>query len=164
MHAGTRFIVNAAGTFFFVGRIPGPGGTIGSAAVYGPALLILWAGVPAFWFTAGSAVVLVAAFALSVFVGRHAEEVFGEPDPNCVVLDEVAGVALTLLWFPFVEHHQWQGILAAFFLFRFFDVFKPLGIRRLEAVPRGYGIVLDDIGAALAAWVLIQVARFLVPM
>ena len=164
MHKLTRFAVTAAGTFGFMGKLPGPGGTIGSAATYGPALIALWAGVTPGWFTIGCAAVLAASFGLSVYVGRHAEAVFGEPDPNCVVIDEVAGAALSMLFFPFAAVHQWQGLLALFFLFRFFDIFKPLGIRRLEAVPWGLGIVLDDIGAGLAAWILIQAARFVVPV
>ena len=163
MHQKTRLAVTVAGTFLFAGKIPGPGGTIGSLATYGPALIVVYAGVPSAWFTAGCAVLLCAASVLSVYVGRHAEEVFGEPDPNCVVIDEVAGAALSLLFFPFIAAYRWQGMLALFFLFRFFDIFKPLGIRRLEAVPRGLGIVLDDLGAGLAAWVLIQAGRFLVP-
>ena len=103
---------------------------------------------------------MVLAFAASVYTGRNAVEVFGRPDPNCVVMDEVAGACLTLLFFPFSGKMLIPGIIGAFFVFRFFDIFKPLGIRKLEPIGKGFGIVLDDMGAGLGALILIQISRF----
>ena len=63
------------------------------------------------------------------------------------MLDEIVGVWITMLYFPIDFWH----LVAAFFLFRFFDIFKPLGIRRLEQLPGGWGVMLDDVAAGIAA-------------
>ena len=78
-----------------------------------------------------------------------------DPDPSKVVIDEVAGQLASCLIFVPVE---WWSMLAAFVLFRVFDVLKPLGIRRLEEIPNGWGIMLDDLAAGLLAAVVINVA------
>ena len=145
-----------------IGALPGPGGTIGSFILYVPALLLLYLGISSLYFSLIFAIIMIVSFILCVYVGRYTDTVFGEPDPNSVILDEVSGASLTLLFFPFVSVYRWQGILIAFLLFRFFDIFKPLGIRSLEKIPSGYGIVLDDIGAGLAAFILLQISRFLI--
>ncbi len=76
-----------------------------------------------------------------------------DPDPSNVVIDEVAGqLAACLILVPV----EWWSMLAAFVLFRVFDVLKPLGIRRLEAIPNGWGIMLDDLAAGLLAAVVIN--------
>lgn len=160
MNTFKRHLVILAGTFGYIGRIPGPGGTIGSFCVYLFAAGLVYAGLTAVEFGIVFTMLLILSTVLSVFVGRNASAVFGQPDPNCVVVDEVAGVSVTLLFFPYLTVYRWQGLMAAFFLFRFFDIFKPCGIRSLEAVPHGWGIVLDDIAAGAAGLVLIQVSRF----
>lgn len=73
-------------------------------------------------------------------------------DPSQTVLDEISGQWIALLWLPFGLPY-WA---AAFFLFRFFDIFKPLGIRRLEKIGGGWGVVLDDMLAGLYANVVVQ--------
>ncbi len=155
-------IVIMLGTFFYIGKIPGPGGTIGSFAVY----VLAWPVLKFCAYPAADIVfltVMILAFWASVYTGRNAVEVFGKPDPNCVVMDEVAGAALTLIAFPFSGKLLIPGIIGLFFVFRFFDIFKPLGIRRLEDVGKGYGIVLDDMGAGLGALAVVQLARFCLP-
>ena len=78
-----------------------------------------------------------------------------DPDPSKVVIDEVAGqLAACLILVPV----EWWSMLAAFLLFRIFDVWKPLGIRRLEAIPNGWGIMLDDVAAGLLAAAVINFA------
>ncbi len=74
-------------------------------------------------------------------------------DPSQTVLDEIAGMWIALLALPF----HWHYWLAAFFLFRFFDIFKPLGIRRLEKIGGGWGVALDDVLAGVYANVVVQV-------
>ncbi len=78
-----------------------------------------------------------------------------DPDPSKVVIDEVVGQLAALLILAPVE---WWSVLAAFVLFRIFDVLKPLGIRRLEAIGGGWGIMLDDLAAGLLAAAVINVA------
>lgn len=82
-----------------------------------------------------------------------------DPDPSKVVIDEVAGqLAACLILVPV----EWWSMLAAFVLFRVFDVLKPLGIRRLEAIPNGWGIMLDDIAAGLLAAIVLNAAILIV--
>jgi phosphatidylglycerophosphatase A len=72
---------------------------------------------------------------------------FGAKDPQFVVIDEVAGQLVALIAVPLV----WKTFLAGFILFRVFDIWKPFPIRRLERLPEGTGIVVDDLGAGLYA-------------
>ncbi len=71
----------------------------------------------------------------------------GKNDPGFVVIDEVAGQLLTLV----LAVANWKYLLAGFILFRGFDIWKPPPVRQLEALPAGWGIMLDDIGAGLYA-------------
>jgi len=71
----------------------------------------------------------------------------GVKDPQFVVIDEVAGQLVALIAVPLA----WKSFLAGFILFRVFDILKPPPVRRLEALPEGSGIMLDDIAAGLYA-------------
>jgi phosphatidylglycerophosphatase A len=71
----------------------------------------------------------------------------GAKDPQFVVIDEVAGQLVALIAVPLA----WRSFLAAFILFRVFDIVKPPPVRQLEAIPEGAGIVLDDVAAGLYA-------------
>jgi phosphatidylglycerophosphatase A len=68
-------------------------------------------------------------------------------DPQFVVIDEVAGQAIALLFMP----ANWLGGLVALILFRLFDIAKPFPVRQLENLPEGWGIVFDDVAAGLYA-------------
>lgn len=82
---------------------------------------------------------------LGVWAANKLEPYWGE-DPSRVVVDEMVGVWIVLLAAPVGD--AWMG-LAAFLLFRFFDIYKPLGIRRMESLPRGIGVMMDDILAGI---------------
>ena len=69
-----------------------------------------------------------------------------------VVIDEVAGQMIALIAVPV----DWKYMMASFILFRSFDIVKPFPLRRLETLPRGTGIMMDDVGAGLYALVLLQ--------
>jgi len=79
----------------------------------------------------------------------------GDADPSEVVADEIAGQAITFIFAgAFVTAGTpmvWGLTLGGFFLFRIFDVIKPCPARRLEKLPRGWGILADDIVAGLYA-------------
>ena len=77
----------------------------------------------------------------------------GIKDPGFVVIDEVAGQMIALIGVPV----HWKYLLAGFILFRSFDIVKPFPLRRLEALPGGTGIMMDDVGAGLYALVLLQI-------
>lgn len=79
----------------------------------------------------------------------------GQKDPGFVVIDEVAGQMIALIGCPL----NWKYLLAGFILFRSFDIAKPFPLRRLEELPEGTGIMMDDVGAGLYALVLLQVFR-----
>jgi len=70
-------------------------------------------------------------------------------DPQCVVIDEVAGQLIALIAVPLA----WKTFLAGLILFRAFDIVKPPPVRQLERLPEGAGIVLDDVAAGIFALV-----------
>jgi len=94
--------------------------------------------------------ILVAAaaafFAAGVRLARDAEGLFGRPDPGPIVLDEVVG-----MWLAAAIHPKPSPLvlLVAFVVFRAFDITKPFPIRRIERLPHGWGIFLDDVLAGL---------------
>jgi phosphatidylglycerophosphatase A len=102
--------------------------------------------------------ILLAGIALSLIVGIPAATIVaresGREDPGFVVVDEVAGQWIALLG----SQANWRHALLALVLFRIFDITKPFPIRKLEYLPEGWGIVLDDVGAGLyallVAWLL----------
>jgi phosphatidylglycerophosphatase A len=77
----------------------------------------------------------------------------GLKDPGFVVIDEVAGQLIALIAVPL----DWKYLLAGFILFRGFDITKPFPLRRLEVLPEGIGIMMDDVGAGLYALFLLQI-------
>lgn len=89
--------------------------------------------------------------AIGVVCGNKVDAVWGK-DSSKVVIDEVAGMAIALLFVP----QKWVYVLIALVLFRFFDILKPLGIRSLEKWSKGWGVLADDVLAGAYALVLIQ--------
>lgn len=94
--------------------------------------------------------------AACIFLGDRAEAEFGEPDPSNVVADESAGMALTLMLIPTGALAggvlQTAGVLAtAFVLWRIMDILKPWPANALQRIPGGWGILLDDLAAAVYA-------------
>jgi phosphatidylglycerophosphatase A len=87
----------------------------------------------------------------------------GKSDPREVVVDEVAGQAITFLVSPFLAlgaaspGQTWLIAAAGFVLFRIFDIAKPWPIRKLEKFPAGWGILADDLMAAVYAWIVLQI-------
>ncbi len=145
-------------TFFGAGYLgPGPG-TYGSVAA-----TILWlaAGYLVHHNTQTLTLVTAAGVVLAMAVGipaatRVARE-SGRSDPGFVVVDEVAGQWLALLFMP----PLWPNALLALLLFRFFDILKPPPIRRFESLPEGTGIMADDLVAGVFALVPAQVVLHL---
>lgn len=86
---------------------------------------------------------------------------YGRKDPGQVVSDEIAGFLVAVSFTAWAGPHVALRGAAAFFLFRLFDVLKPWPISRLEDLPAGYGIALDDIGAGVVANVGLQLILLL---
>ncbi len=138
-------------TLFGIGHLQPGSGTWASAAT----LALWWAA--ALWLP--SAWIVPAAIAVSVLVTLigipHSTVVARESgikDPGFVVIDEVAGQMIALIAAPV----NWKYMLAGFILFRSFDIVKPFPLRRLEELPGGTGIMMDDVGAGLYALALLQ--------
>jgi phosphatidylglycerophosphatase A len=96
---------------------------------------------------------IILSIALGVPAATIAARESGRKDPGFVVIDEVAGVWITLLGAVF--HPNWKHIVVALLLFRVFDIWKPFPIRHLEKLPEGWGIVFDDVAAGLYAWAVL---------
>ena len=80
-------------------------------------------------------------------------------DPHCVVIDEIVGIQLALVG----ATPTMAGVAAAFVLFRVFDVWKPYPIDRLQALPRGWGIVADDLVAGIYTRVVLVLVALATP-
>ena len=88
---------------------------------------------------------------LAIGLCGEAERQLGRKDPSCVILDEFAVVPLCFLGWPQLATMvpEWMVFALGFALFRLFDIAKPLGIRELQKLPGGWGVVVDDFVAAL---------------
>jgi phosphatidylglycerophosphatase A len=93
---------------------------------------------------------------LGTWVAHRVEPAWGK-DSYRVVIDEVAGVWVGLLGVPLTGPRLLVGLL----LFRFFDIVKPLGIRSMEKLPGGYGVMLDDVLAGVYTLILMHLALWL---
>src|SRR6516165_2843349 len=138
-------------TFFGVGRLrPGPGtwGSLAAVLVWWLVALRLppWAHVPMIL------LLIVAVTAVGMRAATLEARGCGKKDPQHVVIDEVAGQLVTLIACPIL----WKPLLAGFILFRVFDIVKPPPIRRLEKLPSGTGIVVDDLGAGVYGLIVLQ--------
>ena len=152
-HAGppAPFWATLAATFFGAGRIkPGPG-TWGSAAA-----ALIWFAlaryIPAGWQTGVLATLAAVAVAIGIPAATRVARASRVKDPQFVVIDEVAGQWITLLFAPLA----WKTVLAGFILFRAFDIVKPPPVRQLERLPEGTGIVVDDVAAGIYALAVLQ--------
>ena len=79
-------------------------------------------------------------------------EIHWGKDSSKVVIDEVAGMAVTLLYAP----HQLLYLIIGLLLFRFFDIVKPFGIRKLENLPGGAGVMADDLLSGVYAFIVLR--------
>lgn len=100
---------------------------------------------------------------LAVALCGEAEVRLREKDPGKVVLDEVIAIPLCFLgWRALLGVAEpWILMLAGFALFRLFDILKPFGIKKLQALPAGWGVVADDVAAALVACATLHVGGWI---
>jgi phosphatidylglycerophosphatase A len=105
----------------------------------------------------GWLVVLLVAFAVGVYTAGKAAPEWGK-DPGQVVVDEGVGFLFTVALLP---TDIWT-VIVAFFVFRVLDIIKPPPARQLEALPGGWGIVVDDVVAGIYGNLLIRLLFFLV--
>jgi phosphatidylglycerophosphatase A len=141
-------MIKLIASWFGIGYIKG-GGTIAAAVTCG-LIWLLWA-APAGQHEWILLLITILITLLGIYLGDKVEPSWGK-DSSKVVIDEVSGMLVTML---FVPHNNWY-LLAGFILFRFFDIVKPLFIRRLEDLPGGTGVMLDDVLAGIYGNILIQ--------
>ncbi len=134
-------------TFFGIGYFPVAPGT--AATAVGVALALALQG-----YSWAYAVVVPVLFAAGVPVCGRVEKALKQKDPGIIVLDEVVGVLIALAGLPMT----WPVAISVFFLFRAFDMFKIYPINRLEALPGGWGIMLDDVMAAVYTNIIMRIA------
>ena len=148
----------ALGTWFGAGLLkPGPG-TYGSVAA-----VLLWYGAAhefrpaAVWLAVGTALAALLATLIGIPAATIVARESGREDPGFVVIDEVAGQWIALIG----VRTDWRHAVLALMLFRLFDIWKPWPIRRLEELPAGIGIMLDDVAAGVLALVVgVALARW----
>jgi phosphatidylglycerophosphatase A len=143
----------ALATGFGSGYSPVAPGTAGSMV----GLLTFWPlhWLPGAWQLAATSALLVAGVLASSRVSLRV----GAHDPRVVVVDEILGMWVTLLFIPFTPAAALLGLLA----FRVLDVVKPYPARQLEALPRGLGIMADDLMAGVYANLLLRIALRVLP-
>lgn len=143
-------------TFFGIGRLgPGPGTWASAAAAL--IWLALAHSISANLHTAVLAGLIMLVIATGIPAATLVARASRLKDPGFVVIDEVAGQWIALLFAPL----SWKTLLAAFILFRGFDIVKPPPVRQLESLPEGIGIVIDDVAAGAYALLVMQLALHL---
>jgi phosphatidylglycerophosphatase A len=139
-------------TFFGIGRVyPGPGTWASAATVLLWWLLTRW--LNPHWQPIMACLLAGLAVAVGIPAATRVSRAAALEDPQFVVIDEVAGQLITFIAVP----AAWKSLLLGFILFRGFDIVKPPPLRRLESLPEGGGIVLDDVGAGLYALACMQI-------
>ena len=139
-----HLLVASAGGIGYVGK---GGGTI-AAVVY----CIIWFLLPVgfnetYWQVLSTIIIIFA----GIWSSNEAHGVWGK-DNSKVVIDEIAGMAIALLYVP----HDILYVFVSLIAFRFFDIVKPLGVRKAESLPRGWGVMADDILAGIYALIIVQ--------
>ena len=138
----------------YAGYAPVAPGTAGALVGLGVYALVRWYGGPGL-----EAIVLSAVVAVGVWSASVGERYFGKTDPGHVVIDEVAGMLLTLLWLPVT----WVGALVGFLAFRVFDIIKPFPAGAAERLPRGWGVMADDLVAGVYAHLVVRLIALASP-
>jgi len=134
------------------GLSPVAPGTCGSlvAIVLGPFVFMplpMW----------GRVLALLFVLVTGTIASSRAEQILGKKDPSEVVIDEVLGQWIAIL--PFAVLAWWEYV-AAFVLFRFFDILKPWPVRQLEGIGGGFGIMIDDAAAGVYALLCMLLLHF----
>ena len=126
-------------------------GTVGSLVT----LIALWL-IP---FTTLALLVTLAVVTLvGIWAGSRVERAIDAKDPGIIVIDEVAGMLVSVLFLP----RTIPVLVTAFLLFRLFDIWKPFPARQLQEMHGGVGVMLDDLIAGAYALALIVTSRALV--
>ena len=131
-------------TLFYIGKTPFMPGTLGSLVA-----LIIWYFIPLEFFI--QIPLILIAFALGIWASSIMIKEFHDNDPSIVVIDEMVGMWIALLMIP----HSPILFVLAFLIFRIFDILKPSFIHDVQKIRGAWGIMLDDVVAALFTYFMI---------
>ena len=147
------------GTGLYSGALPKAPGTFGSLAVTALIFGLIQAQI-----YGAILILLILASLISLWVSGYFEDTFGK-DPGCLVMDEWAGQSLVFIGISFSGDLQTDLTLlaAGFLLFRFFDILKPLGIKKVQDIGGKWGILTDDLLAGLFALICLKSLIFVGP-
>lgn len=140
-------IVTLFATFFYTGFFPFAPATFATLVF----LALYWLVPGGDWIATWT--IFIPTLVLSIPASSRMEKTHGK-DPHCVVIDEVVGIQVVLLG----ATPSLAGVIAAFVLFRIFDVWKPYPIDKLQSLPGGWGIVADDVLAGLYSRIVLVLA------
>lgn len=143
------FITKTLSTFFYVGYLPAVPGTFASLA----ALFLFYLIKDNIFIYALSIIISIS---LGLLVSSEAEKLFKRKDAKCIVIDEVAGMLLSVAFMPY----DFKLAVIAFFLFRILDTLKPYPADNLQNLKGGLGVMSDDIVAGVYTNIILQVVRF----
>ena len=135
------------GTGLFTGYSPIAPGTAGSLLA-----LLIFIFIPEISSVCWLGVIIVLFF-VGVYCSTQLEKEY-EHDPSQANIDEIVGMLISLLWLP----KTWIIIFAAFFLFRIFDIVKPYPVNNLQSLPKGWGVMADDVLAGIYANLVLQIS------
>ena len=147
-----KFLYKTLATFFGAGYTPIAPGTAG--ALLAAFFVYLWqyldTGLTVYgWPLVG---ITFIAFFVGVYCTDQLEPEWGK-DPSKVVIDEAVGIWIAIFFIPVNIYYLFAGLV----LFRIFDIWKPLGIRKLENIKGGWGVMLDDVLAGVYANMVLHV-------
>ena len=145
-----HYISKFIATVFFVGLIPFAPGTFGTLA----GMIFIWVAKPSFTW---QLIILIVTLPIGIWVSGVAENAFGQKDCSHIVIDEFVGYLCSIIFLPLTP----TFMIAAFFLFRFFDILKPPPIRMIEKLGGGAGVMFDDVAAGIITNILLQIFRLL---
>ena len=141
-----RRLIKITTSFFYLGHSPFMPGTLGSLA----GLLIYFVVKDKFPIYAFSLLFL---FMLGILFSAEAERIYKRKDAQMIVIDEACGMLLALFFVPISIF----SVVLGFFLFRIFDILKPPPAKRMEKLTGSFGIMFDDIIAAIYTNLILQV-------
>jgi phosphatidylglycerophosphatase A len=148
MNKAARAVILFMAQGAYSGRFPAAPGTAGTLA--GVLLYLGIKGLP----IAVYASLCVLVFVIGIWIAGRAETLLGRTDHPSIVIDEIAGLLVSLAFLP----PTWPVVIAAFVLFRTFDIAKPFPLKRLQNLHGGAGVMLDDIGAGIYTNFVLQLA------
>ena len=141
-------IAEAIATAGYIGYVPIAPGTFGAAIGCLIYLVMPFFSLPIVFIGLAGFIVF------SAWIAGEAEKILNTKDPGCIIIDEIAGMAVTFFALPCSVY---IGV-AGFAIFRFFDILKPFPIKWLEKkCPGGFGVVIDDVAAGVISNIVLRI-------